>query len=174
MLGLVLSYHVSCGSEYYTWSLCYQPNYKNWAPESSSSQPISPSLTLTQEIVPACNGMTELSVWVNSNGTDPSGTTTLTFRSPGEGTDLIHQDFSNSQIPTDSWLIVRFNPEWASQDQLYLLTLTGSSAGGIEVGYGGKSEYMRGKLLENNSPSTQDILFQYGCLAGLQRLASGH
>ncbi len=172
--GLILSYHVSCGSEYYTWGLCYQPNYKNWAPEASSSQPISPSLTLTQEIVPACNGMTELRVWVNSNGTDPAGTTTLTFRAPSEQKDLAQMNLPNGQIPKDGWLTVRFDPEWRSNGQLYLLTLTGSSVDGIQVGYGGKSEYQAGKLLENDAPSTQDVLFQYGCIAGLQRLASGH
>lgn len=173
MVGLFLSYHVSCGSEYYTWGLCYQPNYKNWAPEDSPSQPISPSLTLTQEIVPACNGMTQLSVWVNSNGADPSGTTTLTFRAPSEQRDLVQQTFTNASIPRDGWLTVDFSPDWQSSGQLFLLTLTGSSTGGIQVGYGGKSEYQSGKLLENDTPSLQDILFRYGCLAGLQRLASG-
>ena len=58
--GLVLSYHVPCGSQYYELSLCYQPQYKNWAPESVSSPPISSNLTLTQEIVPLCDRMTEL------------------------------------------------------------------------------------------------------------------
>ncbi len=173
-VGLLLSYHVSCGSEYYSWGLCYQPNYKNWAPQDSSSPPISPSMTLTQEIVPACSGMTELSVWVNSNGPDPAGTTTLTFRAPSEQKDVAQGTFTNGQIPRDGWLTVDFSPEWQSNGQLYLLTLKGSSAGGIQVGYGGKSEYTAGKLLENQTPSQQDILFEYGCIAGLQRLASGH
>ncbi len=172
-LGLLLSYHVSCGSEYYSWSLCYQPNYKNWAPQDSSSPPISPTLTLTQEIVPACDGMTQLSVWVNSNGADPAGATTLTFRATSEKNDLVRQTFTNAQIPKNAWLTVNFSPEWQSKDQLYLLKLAGSSAGGIQVGYGGKSEYTAGKLLENDTPSQQDILFEYGCIAGLQRLAAG-
>ena len=56
-----------------TSSLCYQPQYKNWAPESVSSPPISSSFTLTQEIVPACDRMTELRVWVNSEGHGSGG-----------------------------------------------------------------------------------------------------
>ncbi len=174
IVGLVLSYHVPCGSEYYTWDLCYQPNYKNWAPQDSSSQPISPTLTLTQEIIPTCAGMTELSVWVNSNGADPAGTTTLTFRATSEQQDLVQQTFTNGQIAKDGWLTVNFRPQWESGGQLYLLTLKGSSTGGIQVGYGGKSEYTAGKLLEDGTPSQQDILFEYGCVAGLQRLAGGH
>ena len=119
------------------------------------------------------SALTELSAWVNSNGTDPAGTTTLTFRAPSEQQDLAQLTLPNARIPKDAWLTVRFSPEWASNGQLYLLTLSGSSPGGIQVGYGGKSEYTAGKLLENSTPSTQDILFQYGCIAGLQRLAAG-
>jgi uncharacterized membrane protein len=169
--GLVLSYHVSCGSEYYRWSLCYQPAYKNWAPGSLSSAPISPAFSLTQEIVPACDGMTELSVWVNSNGTDSAGTTTLAVRAPTEQKDVVQQTLTNAAVPRDGWLTVRFAPEWQSNNQLYLVTLKGSAAGGIQVGYSDKSEYLKGKLLENQTPVAQDILFQYGCVAGLQRLA---
>ena len=118
--------------------------------------------------------MTEFSVWINSNGADSAGTTTLTLRAPSEQTDLAQLTLPNAQIPNDGWLTVHFAPEWGSNGQLYLLKLAGTSTGGIQVGYGGKSEYQAGKLLENSTPSTQDVLFQYGCLAGLQRLASGH
>jgi hypothetical protein len=169
MLGLGLSYHVPCGSEYYQLGLCYQPEYKNWAPESLSSAPVSPALTLKQEIVPACNGMTELSVWVNSNGTDPTALTNLTLRSPAEGTDLVQQTFKNANVPREGWLAINFSPQWQSQGQLYVLKLTGSSAGGIQAGYSERSEYLKGKLYENDTPVSQDLLFQYGCIAGLQK-----
>lgn len=169
--GLVLSYHVPCGSEYYRWSLCYQPEYKNWAPGSVSSPPISSSLTLTQEIVPACDGLTELSVWVNSRGPDPDATTTLTLRAPTQEKDLIHSTFKNDGIDENGWLTVKFPPEWGSHGQLYVLKMVGSSLDGISVGYSEKPEYRQGKLLENDDPLGTDILFQYGCIAGLQRLA---
>jgi uncharacterized membrane protein len=171
--GLILSYNVPCGSEYYRFGLCYQPEYKNWAPESSSSRPISPALTLTQEIVPACDGMQQLLVWVNSPGTDASGTTQVTLRAPQEEKDLVRQTFQNADIPKDGWLILNFAPEWQSGHNLYLLTLSGSSADGIQVGYSAKSEYLKGKLTENGSPVEQDMLFQYGCVAGLQRWLQG-
>jgi uncharacterized membrane protein len=171
--GLVLSYHVTCGSEYYRLGLCYQPQYKNWAPESISSPPISPTLSLTQEIVPACNGMTELSVWVNSRGTDPAAMTTLALRAPTEQKDLAHQTLRNKDMPQGGWVTVRFSPESRSKDQLYLLTLAGSSPDGIQVGYSEKSEYLKGKLFENGTAVGQDILFQYGCVAGIQRIWQG-
>jgi uncharacterized membrane protein len=173
MAGLLLSYHVSCGSEYYRLGLCYQPAYKNWAPESVSSPPISRNLTLTQEIVPACDGMTEMRVWVNSNGSDPSATTHLLLRAPTEQKDVARQAFKNADIAEGGWLTVTFSPEWQSRDQLYLLTLGGSAADGIRVGYSDKPEYPRGKLTENNAAIGHDLLFQYGCVAGLQTLWKG-
>jgi uncharacterized membrane protein len=168
--GLVLSYQVTCGSQYYRLELCYQPQYKNWAPEASSSPPISPAVSLTQEIVPACNGMKEMRVWVNSTGSDPSGTTTLILRAPTQQKDLVRQTFTNADIPKDNWLTVSFNPERQSDNQLYLLTLQGSSADGIQVAYSLKPEYLTGKLFENDTAIGQDMIFQYGCVAGLQKL----
>ena len=167
--GLILSYHVPCGSEYYGWSLCYQPQYKNWAPESVSSPPISSSLTLRQEIVPACSGMTELSVWVNSKGSDPKGTTKLTLRAPTQEKNVALGMFKNADLVERGWLTATFPPEWNSEDQLYLLQLTGSVSDGIRLGYSEKPEYLRGKLLENDTSLGQDLLFQYGCIAGLQK-----
>jgi hypothetical protein len=164
---------VPCGSEYYQLGLCYQPEYKNWAPEAASSPPVSPSLTLTQEIVPACNGMQQLLVWVNSPGSDPSGTTDFTVRDPRQGVDLVQEKFRNADIPEDGWVRLNFPPQSASQDNLYVLTITGSSPGGIQVGYSLKSEYMKGKLSENGGAVSQDMLFQYGCLTGLQRWLQG-
>ena len=170
-VGLLLSYHITCGSEYYRWSLCYQPQYKNWAPEAVSSPPVSSTLALTQEIVPACSGMTRLGVWINSTGADPDGTTTLVLRAPTQERDVMRQTIENASLSEGHWLMVTFPPEWDSEGQLYLLRLTGSAADGIRVGYSQKPEYLRGRLLENASPSGSDVLFQYACVAGLQRLA---
>jgi hypothetical protein len=172
LAGLLLSYHVSCGSEYYRLGLCYQPVYKNWAPESVSSPPIARNFTLTQEIVPACDGMTEMRVWVNSNGIDPSATTHLLLRAPTEQMDVARQTFKNADVAKDGWLTVTFSPEWKSRDQLYLLTLAGSADDGIRVGYSEKPDYSKGKLTENSTAIGQDLLFQYGCLAGVQKLWS--
>ncbi len=167
--GLLLSYHVSCGSEYYRMDLCYQPQYKNWAPKSVSSPAISPSLTLTQEIVPACNDMTVLRVWVNDRGADPVGTTTLSLRAPTMEHDLVDSVIRNADLPQGGWLTVRFSPQGQSANQLYLLRVVGSSPNGPRLGYSEKAEYLAGKLFENRSPMAQDLLFQYGCVAGLDK-----
>ncbi|HEY5982961.1 MAG TPA: DUF2142 domain-containing protein [Anaerolineales bacterium] len=174
-LGLILSYHVPCGSEYYRWSLCFQPEYKNWAPEAVSSPPITSSMVLTQEIVPACNGMTELNVWVNSRGDDPAAETIIALRATAHDRDIVRRSIRNADIGEGGWLTLRFAPEPASASQLYLLSLAGTASEGIRVGYSEKPEYADGKLFEGDAPLGQDMLFQYGCVAGLQQLAGmGH
>jgi len=172
MAGLVLSYHVPCGSQYYTTSLCYQPQYKNWAPGSVSSPAITSSLMLTQEIVPACDSMTEFRFWVNSNGTDRELSTSILLRAPTQEKDLFRSVYRNADIAPNGWLTVRFPSEPSSAGELYILTLTGSGPDGIRVGYSARPEYFSGKLLENDVALGQDILFQYGCVAGLRQLSS--
>jgi uncharacterized membrane protein len=168
--GLILSYHVPCGSQYYRLDLCYQPQYKNWAPEDTSSPAIGPTMILTQEIVAKCSDMTDVRVWVNSNGSDRAGTTTLSLRAPTEEKDVVTKTISNASISPGGWITAAFPVEAASLSQLYLLKLTGSSPNGIHVGYSEKAEYLGGKLFENDQPVSQDILFQYGCVAGLRKL----
>ncbi|HEX8918347.1 MAG TPA: DUF2142 domain-containing protein [Chloroflexota bacterium] len=169
--GLLLSYHVPCGSEYYRLGLCMQPVYKNWSPASASSRPVTPALTLKQEIVPRCVGLQEADVWVNAPGTDPAGTTTFTLHATRDNADVGQQTLTNADIPKSGWVRLTFSPQSASQNQLYLLTINGT--GGIRVGYSLKADYTDGKLYENGVPVSQDVLFQYGCRAGLEKALAG-
>jgi len=117
--------------------------------------------------------MTEARVWVNSRGADPNGTTTLSLRAPTEGKDVVTQTFVNASILPGGWLTARFPTEARSLNQLYQLKLTGSSPDGIQVGYSAEGEYLDGKLFENDRPMAEDILFQYGCIAGLRAAIAG-
>ncbi len=116
--------------------------------------------------------MTELRVWVNSRGVDPQAATTLVLRTPTREKDVAQRSFRNFDLAASNWLTLRFPAERDSSGQLYILTATGSSADGIRLGYSEKPEYLKGRLTENGSPQGSDILFQYGCVAGLQSLAS--
>ncbi len=171
--GMVLSYHVVCGSEYYRFDLCNHPLYKNWAPETNSSPSLSTGTTLSQEIVPVCNGMTQVQVWVNSTGNPPSGMTVMSLRDTLENLDVAAQKFNNAEISKGGWLTLTFNPDWHSRDKLFLLELAGSSMDGIRFGYSLKPDYTKGTLLENQTAVSHDLLFQYGCIAGLQKLELG-
>ncbi len=171
--GLFLSYHVPCGTAYYQPGLCYQPVYKNWAPNNRYSQPISPSETLTQEIVSECNGMSEVRVWVDSTGLPENGLTSFSVRDPAADRDLVRQTASNAELEGGSWYVLGFSPEWTSAGRLYLLKIEHAGSSGLEgarVALTLKPEYLAGRLWENELPVDSDVIFQYGCVAGMGKL----
>jgi len=171
--GMILSYHVLCGSTYYRLGLCYQPVYKNWAPDERFSEPVSNALTLEQEIVPECNGMTELRVWADASSADPSSLTQFTVRDPGDDQVLSNVSVSPDELPDGDWYTLTFDPEWDSSGRLYLLTIESDSTedvAGTKISYSLEPEYTAGKLLENQITVQQDVIFQYGCIAGLEKM----
>jgi hypothetical protein len=171
--GMILSYHVLCGSTYYRTGLCYQPVYKNWAPDERYSEPISNTLILEQEIVPECNGMTELRVWVDASAADPDALTHLVVRDPGDDQVLVDTSVPAIELPHGDWYTLEFEPEWNSSGRLYMLKIEGENSAevpGAKISYSLEPEYPAGKLLEAGTPVQQDVIFQYGCIAGLEKL----
>lgn len=172
MAGMYLSYHVPCGSQFYKTGLCYQPNYKNWAPDDLYSAPISNQLALSQEIVPECNGMTELRVWINAKDADPNGTTQLILLDVAQEHEAVNVNIPNSEFPAGSWYSVNFEPDWASNGKFYLLTIRTDQQNntGPRIAYSLRQEYPAGKLYENDQPVNKDVIFQTGCIAGLEKI----
>jgi len=172
IMGMYLSYHVPCGSQYYQTGLCYQPNYKNWAPDELYSAPISNQLTLSQEIVPECNGVSELRVWVDASGADPNGITEFSLKDVHLGQTVTSISVANSELPHGDWYTLNFQPDWESNGKFYLLTILGNTQNGLgpRVAYSLKPEYPAGKLFENDRPLEKDLIFQTGCLMGLEKL----
>ena len=170
--GMYLSYHVPCGSQYYQKGLCYQPNYKNWAPDELYSPSISNQLTLSQEIVPECNGVTELRVWVNATGADPTGGTEFSLKDVNLGRVITSRNELSSNLPRGDWYTLSFQPDWESKGRFYLLTIRGNeqSVSGPRIAYSLRPEYPAGKLFENDQPLGMDLIFQTGCLAGLDKI----
>lgn len=167
--GMYLSYHVNCGSQFYQSGLCYQPNYKNWAPDERYSPPVSHQLTLKQEIVLECNGASEVRVWVNASAADPSGTTEFLLQDVNQGREIIRRTVNNSDFPAGSWYTLPFEPDWESMGKFYLLTIA-SDTTGPQIAYSLRPEYPAGKLYENDQPVPHDLIFQTGCAAGWDAL----
>jgi uncharacterized membrane protein len=175
-VGLILSYHVACGSAYYKLDLCYQPVYKNWAPDDRYSPAVSQQMTLTQEIVPECNEMTQLRVWVNGSEADPSTSVRFSLHDPHLDRTLVDDSVLASQLPAGGWYAWNFPAESASSGRLYILTIQSENPDGergVHISYSLRPEYPPGKLFENQEPVSHDIIFQYGCLAGLQKIVQG-
>jgi hypothetical protein len=169
--GMYLSYHVNCGSQYYKTGLCHQPNYKNWAPDALYSKPVSDHLTLAQEIVPECSGMSQLRVWVNADEAISQGKTEFILKDVGLNKDIANASVLNSELPNGDWYTLHFPPDWESNGRVYLLTVRSDGQGkGPQIAYTLKSEYMSGKLYENEQAIPNDMIFQWGCVAGLEKM----
>lgn len=164
--GMYLSYYVPCGSQYYRADLCYQPNYKNWAPNDAYSSPVSDSLTLRQEIVAECSGMTELRVWVNAADADPNAFTQFTLTNVQGQREVARVSVENSDLPNGAWYSLNFDPDWASNGEFYILTISAQNDNGPRIAYSLRQEYPAGKLFENDQPIQRDMIFQTGCIAG--------
>jgi len=168
--GMYLSYHVNCGSQYYTGGLCYQPNYKNWAPNELYSPSISSHLDLKQEIIAECSGMTEFRVWVNAADADPNGKTNFILRDASDKRDVFNVSASNADLPSGDWFTLTFQPDWTSDGKLYILTIQSDQDSiGAKIAYSLKQEYLVGKLYENEQAIDKDLIFQMGCIAGWEK-----
>ncbi len=169
--GMYLSYHVICGSQYYTGGLCRQPNYKNWAPNELYSAPISKNLSLKQEAIAECDGMTEFRVWVDASASDPNASTEFLLVDANNGTSVADVIVSNAELPAKSWYTLTFSPRLDSSGTKYLLNIHSESEDGKgpRIAYSLQQEYPEGSLYENNDDINRDVIFQMGCAAGWKK-----
>ena len=169
-IGGWLSYHVPCGSQYYLSGYCYQPRYKNFLPEGNSSPVLTEDLILAQEFIPECDGMTTLRFWVNENDVAQDGNVHVSLKDL-VGESIYEENMLTSNITEKGWQSIFFDPVWDSAERAYLLTLTSSSQNsGLKLAYSLRPEYRDGKLYESGEPVEEDLIFQYGCVAGWERL----
>jgi hypothetical protein len=171
--GMYLAYHVRCGTSYFQSGLCYQPVYKNWSPNTIYFEPISSTLNLTQWIMPKCNGMNAVRIWIDSTGSDPNGKTQFILND--EENDIAALDLfeSNSDLPIQGWLTLTFPEDWKSGGKWYTLSVQNpqSDTGrGIRVASSIRAEYIDAPLIQGMVTLEKDMIFQYGCIAGWQAL----
>jgi len=170
-VGGWLSYHVPCGSQYYRTDLCYQPKYKNFSPESSYSAPIAEHLILQQEVFPECDGMSEFRVWLNAEDSLPGQQ--IYFSLLSQNQIIFEEEVLAQNLPTAGWYSFSFDPIWDSSEHLYTFKIQSNepeSSARMRVAYSLRPEYPLGKLFENGEASQQDMIFQYGCVAGWEKL----
>jgi uncharacterized membrane protein len=171
--GMYMAYHVRCGTAYFQSGLCYQPVYKNWSPNTNYFEPISSTSSLTQWIMPKCNGMNSVRIWIDSTGSDPNGKTQFILND--EENDIAALDLfeSNSDLPIQGWLTLTFPEDWKSGGKWYTLSVQNpqSDTGrGIRVASSIRAEYIDAPLIQGMVTLEKDMIFQYGCIAGWQAL----
>ncbi|GAB4489465.1 MAG: hypothetical protein OHK0031_13160 [Anaerolineales bacterium] len=170
-LGMYLVYYVPCGAQYFQPGLCYQPGYKNWSPQSALSEPVTAQWTLKQEILPECDGMTEIRIWLDASQADLNVETNFALFASGETQPVFRAAVSRQKLPQGGWYSLQFPAQWDSAGRLYLLEISGlSDSPGPRIGYSLKPEYPEGNLYENGQPIGTDILFQDGCIAGWEKI----
>jgi hypothetical protein len=113
--------------------------------------------------------MSQIRVWANAVGSDPTGSTEFIVKDMQQNKVVVDTHSTNSALPQGDWFTVNFKPDWMSQGKFYLLMLR-SEVSGPRFAYSLKPEYPAGKLFENDQALDQDIIFQTGCVAGLEKL----
>lgn len=172
-VGMYLSYYVLCGAQYYQNGLCYLPRYKNWDPQAEFSPSLSQNLQLSQEILPECDGLTAVRIWVNAAQSSAQGKTLFTLFPSHSSQPLVEQMIANANLPSGGWYNLPVPVDWQSRGGLYRLEIRSLEPGpGLRVAYTRPGEFLPGETFENQTRIEQDILFQTGCAGGWQRLTN--
>lgn len=171
-IGGFLAYHIPCGSSYYQLGLCYQPMYKNWAPEANYSAPVQGNTEYEETFPAECDGVTQVRLWLDASGAESSAATEFVIRGAGNTTSLYDQVIANSKLPTGGWQVLNFRPQWQSNGTSYSVLVRSAakdSAPGPKLALTYRPEYQVGHLTIGQKASADDLFFQYGCLQGLAR-----
>ena len=170
LLGLFLSFHVPCGSTFYQTGLCYRPLFRDFPSDVRASQAVSNDVSLTQELEVKCNGLAEVRVLITPSKSNDPGSTSFVLEDILGRQTLLDISIANNQIPSEIWYPLRFDPDWDSAGKQYLLKISGATDHGLQFLYTPQSEFDLGNSYENGKLLEQDLVLQYGCVTGLQKL----
>jgi uncharacterized membrane protein len=165
ILGAYLSYYVVCGTSLYSPGLCYQPQYKNWAPNDHSTQPVAQGVLLQQTFTAVCAPLQSVRVWRAPAAQGSTGETLITLKDAGNGA-VLAEDLVNNQIAADhAWLEMAFPPIDNAVGKQFVIEITSDvsdPAAGLSFGVSARREYLDGIVI-NNVSADYDLIFQYGC-----------
>jgi len=164
--AVVLRYNVTCGLSYLTGQECLQPTYRNWAPNTTFSDPVVPGVEIKQTILVGCNNLNQLRLWVDRTGHGTGGSTTILIRNTSSGAIITDQNIKNELFPLKEWLTISFPRVVNSAGSTYEIDVTSSdasieNAARFSLSY--RQEYLDGELMIDNKPVDTDLIFRYGC-----------
>jgi hypothetical protein len=173
LLAIFLSFHVLCGNTFYESRLCYRPLFKDFPSDTHLSPPLSSSTRLEQEFQAGCKGMTEVRVLLHSSTASNGGSTRFVLEEAESKKLLLDQAIADDRIRREDWYSLRFEPDWNSEGKQYRLRILGMEAPaeqGPQAFYTTQPEFDLGNLYENGQPLPEDLVLQYGCVAGLRKI----
>ena len=173
VLGIILAFYVPCGTTFYQPGLCYRPLYKDFTNETRLSPPISNQISTAQELKVSCDGFSELRVLLTTSLPGDQGTTRFILQKAGSDQTLLDTSIMNSQVSSGEWYPIRFGTDWQSAGEDYILKISGTNTSpghGLKLLYTPQSEFDLGDLRENGHLLKEDIVLQYGCVTGLQKI----
>ena len=173
ILSTFAVYYVNCGSSYFQPGLCYYPKNKNWAPNANFSKPIISEIVFAQTFISECEPMKELQIWVRGNNAGGVGETQIMLLDSFTNKEITSKNFTNAKIGQAGWLTIKLPEDMDNTSGYYsIIVLSDNDVSGIQVGLSLRDEYLDGQLTINDEEQSNDILFRYGCPAGLSALGA--
>jgi hypothetical protein len=164
LFGIYLSYYIVCGNSIYGSGLCYQPQYKNWAPNAQFTQPVTQGVMLQLNFTSVCTPIQSVRVWSESPTQTGNGETTIILRNDTTGA-VLEERVENQKATDHGWLEVAFPPINNAIGQEFIIEITSDvtqPAAGLSFGVTTRREYLSG-LVINDVHQANDLIFQYGC-----------
>jgi len=165
ILGAYLSYYIVCGTSLYSPGLCYQPQYKNWAPNAYSTQPVVQDVVVKQTFQAECTPLRSLRVWSSPVSSEPSGETLITLKDAESGLVLMKDQVNNQTASNHAWLEMTFPQVDKAVGRKFIIEITSdlsNHVNSLSFGVTARREYLYGMEI-NNIPDKVDLIFQYGC-----------
>jgi hypothetical protein len=117
--------------------------------------------------------MSEIRIWVDATGSSRNESTEFLLQDPENTIPLADQTISNEQLPQQGWYTLDFDPDWQSIGKAYILTIrTEAAQGSLGPRFADNPVpvNMGGKLRINNQDTDRNLVYQYGCIAGLKKV----
>lgn len=165
LLGVYYSFYVVCGTSLYTPGFCYQPQYKNWAPNDHFTQPVAKNLLLQQTFTAVCAPIQSIRVWSAPSAPGSTGQTLITLRDTTSSAVLAENLVNNQNAADHAWQEMIFTPIENAVGKQFTIEITSDlsdPAAGLSLGVTVRREYLNGIVI-NNVPGDFDLIFQYGC-----------
>jgi len=173
LVALFLTYHVFCGASYYSTGPCYLPQYKNWSPQTSSSIQVSGTTDIQQTFRANSDNMNQLRFWVPIKPDKPQDSFVVELKDFKTNKVLANKTYLQKDITSPGWVNFLFSPINESNNQTYIIDFhpaDSQNQQNIELSYSKTNEYLDGDLSINGQSNNGDLLFQYGCKIGLDKL----